>query len=181
MSLQDQSFASFDEWNDKRAIWMRGVRADEIVYFDSLGRRCASALHFVRARDDGAFPVRWLMLDQVGSVALYSIGCRALKYHVEKVLNWIDPMGLPPEMADAVSELRGVLDLMNRVGSPAGADALHRQMLMAKLTDASFEVLASFNQFFEDVETWKTRDGVMWKDMMTKKIAKLREHRAALA
>ncbi|MFO0271334.1 MAG: hypothetical protein ACK53W_12470 [Gemmatimonadota bacterium] len=60
MAEHDQQFATFTEWVNKASSWLtrRGpqVRA---VCIDAKDRVCASGGDMMRARDEGAFPVRW--------------------------------------------------------------------------------------------------------------------------
>jgi hypothetical protein len=67
----DQQFDSFQQWVNKASSWLtrRGqfVRA---VCFDTQGRACPNGGAFMRARDEGAFPVRWLWPDQIAALAV---------------------------------------------------------------------------------------------------------------
>ncbi len=59
-------FTSYQQWVNKAASWLGGKRSDgarhsprfEGVCVDARGRVCANGGDFMRARDDGSFPVR---------------------------------------------------------------------------------------------------------------------------
>lgn len=57
-------FTSFDNWCDtaKAKFERAGVRSDHVVCVDQIGRLCAWGEHFMRARDEGAFPVEVFLL-----------------------------------------------------------------------------------------------------------------------
>lgn len=71
MAEHDQQFETFQTWVNKASSWLRRrgefVRA---VCFDAKGRHCGIGRDFMRARDDDAFPVRFLWPDQIGSLAI---------------------------------------------------------------------------------------------------------------
>lgn len=50
-------FASFEDWVNNAVRALSGT--PNAVCVDARGRRCWKGLHFQRARDEGAFPVRW--------------------------------------------------------------------------------------------------------------------------
>ena len=57
----DGQFTTFATWVNKARSWIGGTGA---VCFDARGRRCYQGSDFMRARDEGAFPVRyWIPSD----------------------------------------------------------------------------------------------------------------------
>ena len=71
MAEHNQEFRSFEEWCNKASSWLtrRGPDIHAICY-DRLGRHCTIGRDFMRARDEDAFPVRWLWPDQVASMKI---------------------------------------------------------------------------------------------------------------
>jgi len=77
----DQTFDSFAQWVNHARSWLtchenynntehgdiKGWRGHHFtaMCFDSLGRRCLQGADFMRARDEGAFPVWWIWPDQI--------------------------------------------------------------------------------------------------------------------
>lgn len=59
-------FVSFDQWVNKARSWLGGInqsygrykRAERVICIDAKGRVCARGADFMRARDEGAFPVK---------------------------------------------------------------------------------------------------------------------------
>ena len=59
-------FKSFEQWVNKAQSWLGGVsggghrykNAEKCVCYDAKGRRCSIGKHFMRARDEGTFPVK---------------------------------------------------------------------------------------------------------------------------
>ena len=53
-------FSSFNDWvNEAQRIWrFHGVRGDNTIVVDSKGRLLQKGKEFMRARDDGSFPVK---------------------------------------------------------------------------------------------------------------------------
>ena len=49
-------FTSFTQWVNKARSWFRGVRRG-YVCVDAKGRICQTGREFMRARDDGSFPI----------------------------------------------------------------------------------------------------------------------------
>lgn len=74
MAEHNQQFSTFIEWVNKASSWLtrhpdfnsQGFRA---ICFDTKGRLCRCGRDFMRARDEDAFPVRWLWPDQVPELA----------------------------------------------------------------------------------------------------------------
>ena len=52
----DGEFASFDQWVNKATSWIGGTNA---LCADAQGRICRIGGDMMRARDEGAFPVRY--------------------------------------------------------------------------------------------------------------------------
>jgi len=74
MAENDQKFDSFTQWVNKASSWL--TRHDDYhperfraICYDSKGRRCAIGGDFMRARDEGTFPVSWLWPDQIAEMA----------------------------------------------------------------------------------------------------------------
>jgi hypothetical protein len=53
-------FSSFDNWCDKASskFAKTGRRGEQVLCLDTFGRVCRTGREFMRARDEGAFPVR---------------------------------------------------------------------------------------------------------------------------
>ncbi len=70
MSEYNQQFDSFDQRVNKASSWLtrRGIRVHAICY-DTQGRLVSNGGDFMRARDENAFPVRWIWPDQVARIA----------------------------------------------------------------------------------------------------------------
>lgn len=54
--MPDGEFGSFEEWVNKAASWIGGTNP---LCADAKGRVCEMGQDFMRARDEGAFPVRF--------------------------------------------------------------------------------------------------------------------------
>jgi hypothetical protein len=81
MSEHNQQFDSFEQWVNKASSWL--TRHHEYydaehskakgwagyhftaMCFDAKNRRCRNGGDFMRARDENAFPVRWIWPDQL--------------------------------------------------------------------------------------------------------------------
>jgi len=74
MAEHNQQFKSFQEWVNKASSWLtrRGPNVQAICY-DAKGRHCRNGGDFMRARDEDAFPVRWIWPDQVAEMAAKQI------------------------------------------------------------------------------------------------------------
>lgn len=69
MAEHNQQFDSYDEWLAKAELWTRKAKSTEApICFDSKGRVCTGSTGIMRARDDGAFPVRWLWPSQIPAI-----------------------------------------------------------------------------------------------------------------
>ena len=72
-ALKDQKFESFEDWRRKATRYLtahplydgKDFRA---ICYDTKGRRCFCGADFQRARDENAFPVRWVWPDQVAEL-----------------------------------------------------------------------------------------------------------------
>lgn len=53
-------FSSFAQWVGKASSWFRnsGVTSERTICVDIKGRVCRTGKEFMRARDDGSFPIR---------------------------------------------------------------------------------------------------------------------------
>lgn len=64
MAEHNQQFETFVEWKNKASSWLtRRGEFVNAVCIDAKGRVCQNGGHFMRARDEGAFPVRWVWPD----------------------------------------------------------------------------------------------------------------------
>lgn len=69
MTEQNQQFDNFDEWLAKGQVWNRRPKTTETpICFDTKGRICNGVEGFKRARDESAFPVRWLWPSQIPEI-----------------------------------------------------------------------------------------------------------------
>lgn len=59
-------FTSFEQWVNKARSWLGGInqsagrykRAERTICIDAKGRECRNGGDFMRARDEGTFPVK---------------------------------------------------------------------------------------------------------------------------
>jgi len=67
VSRETQQFDSFAQWVSRASWWLTEPPhpGQTALCLDAKGRACSSGADFMRARDDDAFPVRWLWPDQV--------------------------------------------------------------------------------------------------------------------
>ncbi len=65
MAEHNQQFDTFTEWLNKASSWLTRRLPDRVACFDSKGRLCSSGKDFMRARDEGTFPVRWVWPGEV--------------------------------------------------------------------------------------------------------------------
>ena len=72
MAEHNQQFDNFQQWVNKAPSWLtrRGTNVHAICY-DTKGRLCRIGGDFMRARDENAFPVRWLWPEQVAKLAVH--------------------------------------------------------------------------------------------------------------
>lgn len=64
---EDCQFTSYEQWVGKASSWLGGVsgggvrykKRENVVCVDTAGRQCLRGDGFMRARDEGTFPVRW--------------------------------------------------------------------------------------------------------------------------
>lgn len=70
MAEHDQRFDSYTQWVNKASSWLtrRGPHV-KAVCLDARNRLCAIGGDFMRARDEGAFPVRWLWPEDIAELA----------------------------------------------------------------------------------------------------------------
>jgi hypothetical protein len=69
MGEHNQQFDSFTQWVNKASSWLTrhpqyDGKAFRAACYDAKHRRCHIGADFMRARDEGAFPVRWYWPDQ---------------------------------------------------------------------------------------------------------------------
>lgn len=70
MAERNQQFDSFDQWVNKASSWLtRHERYHpqrfRVTCVDAKGRTCRLGADFMRARDEGTFPIRWTWPDQI--------------------------------------------------------------------------------------------------------------------
>lgn len=64
MSEYNQQFDSFEQWVNKASSWLtRRGSMQQAVCYDAKGRICTRGEHMRRARDEDAFPIRWVWPD----------------------------------------------------------------------------------------------------------------------
>lgn len=70
MSEHDQQFETFQTWVNKASSWLtrRGPH-QRVICLDAKNRVCRIGMDMHRARDEGAFPVRWLWPEDVAALA----------------------------------------------------------------------------------------------------------------
>ena len=70
MSEHDQTFEHFHTWVNKASSWLtRRGPYEHAICLDAKNRVCRNGGDFMRARDEGAFPIRWLWPDDVAAQA----------------------------------------------------------------------------------------------------------------
>lgn len=89
MAEHNQQFDSFEQWVNKASSWLtrherynntehthrnkhgwQGIHFTALC-FDARGRECRIGADFMRARDELAFPVRWVWPDQLPALLLF--------------------------------------------------------------------------------------------------------------
>lgn len=85
IAVAGQSFESFDHWvNCASSALTQHIRYNDTEHgangfrghhfkalcFDQKGRRCWQGADFMRARDEGAFPVWWVWPDQIAGLLM---------------------------------------------------------------------------------------------------------------
>lgn len=75
MAEHNQRFDTFNQWVSKASSWLTRHPAFHqerfrAICFDSKGRLCRNGGDMMRARDEDAFPVRWVWPDQIGEIVL---------------------------------------------------------------------------------------------------------------
>lgn len=75
MAEHNQQFKSHQEWVNKASSWLTrhpewDGKSFRAICFDTKGRLCRIGKDFMRARDEDAFPVRWVWPDQVPELVL---------------------------------------------------------------------------------------------------------------
>lgn len=73
MAEYDQQFDSFTQWVNKASSWLTRhpdyhERDFRVVCFDAKGRLCRIGKDFALARDEEAFPIKWIWPDQVAAI-----------------------------------------------------------------------------------------------------------------
>lgn len=184
MAEENQQFDTYEEWVSYRHEWLFVTnRAGELVEpddreraicFDSLGRRMSTGRDFVLAQKAGTFPVRWLWPDQVGGIALYSIGCRALKYRAEVVSAALGD-SVPDDLVEIVGQMRETLAMMDVIGSPKSADSLHGMAIRAALVDEARLIVGVVKDIIGDVASWKFSSEAEWAEKLIPKMLALEQ------
>jgi hypothetical protein len=111
MAEHDQRFDTYAQWVDKAPSWLgqRGPH-EKAICLDSRNRLCAIAPDFARARDEEAFPVRWLWPEDVATlaVALASECCVPRQGEPSFVLLGRDPQA--PDLVERWAADREITD-----------------------------------------------------------------------
>jgi hypothetical protein len=76
MAEHNQQFDSLQEWVNRGRSWLtrrheidsNGHPYNRAICFDMKGRLVQNGGDFMRARDEDAFPVRWLWPDQIAEI-----------------------------------------------------------------------------------------------------------------
>lgn len=73
MAEFDQTFDTYQQWVNKASSWLTrhpDYRSGlfQPICFDAHGRHCRIGGDFMRAREEGTFPVRWLWPDQIATL-----------------------------------------------------------------------------------------------------------------
>jgi len=90
MPFRDQQFDTFNQWVSRASSWLTchadynntehgetdGWRGHHFtaICFDAKNRICRNGADFKRARDEDAFPVRWIWPDQIPDLVLAAEG-----------------------------------------------------------------------------------------------------------
>jgi hypothetical protein len=69
MAEHNQQFDSFEQWVNKASSWLTrhplyDGKTFRATCVDAKGRWCFGGKEFMRARDEGAFPITWRWPDQ---------------------------------------------------------------------------------------------------------------------
>jgi len=74
MAEYNQQFDTFQQWVNKASSWLtRRGSGISVICYDTKGRVCRIGGDFMRARDEGAFPVRWIWPEQAANLALRAL------------------------------------------------------------------------------------------------------------
>lgn len=69
MTELNQQFETYEQWNSSSEVWLTRKGATErAICFDAKGRLIYSNYGARVARDDGAFPIRWLWPTQLPEI-----------------------------------------------------------------------------------------------------------------
>lgn len=85
MAEHDQQFETFATWVGRASSWLTKPRryGERPVCFDAKGRICQQGSDFMRARDENAFPVRWIWPSSGQSIFDFA----PLPQHIQAALN----------------------------------------------------------------------------------------------
>lgn len=106
-------FDSFQQWVDKAQGWFKsaGQRSCDHICLDAAGRVCMIGRDFMRARDEGTFPVTVYLIDpKAAPVFQTSPAPRRSREMADRLI----------DAANAASTPRGVQDLINAARDAAG-------------------------------------------------------------
>ena len=67
MSERNQQFDTYEQWVNKASSWLTRFEGPAICV-DAKGRYCRIGRDFMRARDDGGFPIRWYWPHQIAEI-----------------------------------------------------------------------------------------------------------------
>jgi hypothetical protein len=87
MAEHDQQFETFQTWVDKASSWLARRGAEQAICLDAKGRLCSMGRDWMRARDESAFPVRWLWPEQVAAELAEIAALRARMTALERAAN----------------------------------------------------------------------------------------------
>jgi len=81
--IPDQKFDNFGQWIENASVWLTAhpnYRTDfRAICFDAKGRLCRIGGEFERARNENAFPIRWLWPDQVAELGAILASAESIK------------------------------------------------------------------------------------------------------
>lgn len=102
MAEHNQRFDSFEQWVNKASSWLTRHPDYNDPYFraycfDAKGRQCLIGKDFMRARDEDAFPIRWIWPDQiplmadfvsyVADIAMDDVGASGAPHMLDMLIN----------------------------------------------------------------------------------------------
>jgi len=151
MSLTTQYFDSFDQWVSRASSWLtchsdyndgsvNHYNRFTAICFDTKGRICRIGADFMRARDEGTFPIRWIWPDQVPELALAATSMTAAPE--AGVVAMTSPT--PSEERDGLVEPRR-MDAYYYSFDPTGVDLLDKVLSSVALAGKAFHHTEDWN------------------------------------